>query len=84
MLTLIAVSIAARRLRGGTGLHLFAAVLIGFTYVFASKVISVWAASVGLPPWSPVIEHGLRLLAAWLPNVLFTCLAWWLYVRAPK
>ena len=84
VLTLIGVSIAARRLRGGTGLHLFAAVLIGFTYVFASKVISVWAASVGLPPWSPVNEHGLRLLAAWLPNVLFACLGWWLYARAPK
>ena len=66
------------------GIASLAAVLIGFTYVFASKVISVWAASVGLPPWSPVNEHGLRLLAAWLPNVLFACLGWWLYARAPK
>lgn len=84
VLTLIGVSIAARRLRGGTGLHLFAAVLIGFTYVFASKVISVWAATVGLPSWFPMSEQGLRLLAAWLPNALFAGLGLWLYARAPK
>ena len=84
VLTLIGVSIAARRLRGGTGLHLFAAVLIGFTYVFASKVISVWAASVGLPPWFPLSESGLRLVAAWIPNALFAALGGWLYVKAPK
>ena len=46
VLTLIGVSIAARRMRGGMGLHLFAAVLIGFTYVFASKVITC-----GPRPW---------------------------------
>jgi lipopolysaccharide export system permease protein len=84
VLTLIGVSIAARRLRGGTGLHQFAAVLIAFTYVFASKVITVWAASVGLPPWFPLNEWGLRLVAAWVPNLLFAALGWWLYIRAPK
>ena len=84
VMTLIGVSIAARRLRGGTGLHLFAAVLIGFTYVFASKVISVWAATVGLPSWFPMSEQGVRWLAAWLPNFLFAGLGVWLYVRAPK
>ncbi len=84
VLTLIGVSIAARRLRGGTGLHLFAAVLIGFTYVFASKVISVWAASVGLPAWFPLNEAGLRFVAAWLPNLLFAGLGVWLYLKAPK
>ena len=84
VLTLIGVSIAARRTRGGTGFHLFAAVLIGFTYIFASKVISVWAASVGLPSWFPLDEQGVRFVAAWLPNVLFACLGGWLYARAPK
>ena len=84
VLTLIGVSIAARRVRGGTGFHLFAAVLIGFTYVFASKVIAVWAASAALPPWFVLSESGLRLLAAWLPNALFAGLGCWLYSRAPK
>ena len=84
VMTLIGVAIAARRNRGGTGMHLFAAVLIGFTYVFASKVISVWAASIGLPSWFPLSEQGLRLGAAWLPNVMFAVLGGWLYWRAPK
>jgi len=84
VMTLIGVSIAARRLRGGLGLHLFAAVLIGFTFVFASKVISVWAAAVVVPSWFPMNEPTLRLVAAWLPNLLFTALGGWLYVKAPK
>ena len=65
-------------------MHLFAAVLIGFTYIFASKVITVWAAAVGLPAWFPINEYALRLMAAWLPNVLFAGLGWWLYLKAPK
>ena len=84
VLTLIGVSIAARRMRGGMGLHLFAAVLVGFTYVFASKVITVWAAAVAVPPWFPLNEQGIRFVAAWLPNLLFAGLGGWLYVRAPK
>lgn len=84
VLTFIGVSIAARRMRGGTGLHLFSAILIGFTFVFASKVISVWAASMALPSWSPIGEQGLRLVASWLPNALFAALGGWLYWRAPK
>ena len=84
VLTLIGVSISARRIRGGTGIHLFAAVLIGFSFVFFSKMISVWAASAGLPNWFPFDEQNLRLWAAWLPNLLFAGLGWILYVRAPK
>ena len=84
VLTFIGVAVAARRLRGGTGLLLFAAIVLGFAFVFASKVISVWAAAMALPPWSPLDEGGLRLLASWLPNLLFALLGGWLYWRAPK
>ena len=82
--TLIGVSISARRIRGGTGIHLFAAVLIGFSFVFFSKMISVWAASAGLPNWFPFDEQNLCFWAAWLPNLLFAGLGWILYGRAPK
>ena len=84
VLALIGVSISARRIRGGTGIHLFVAVLIGFSFVFSSKMISVWAASAGAPDWFPMDEHHLRLMAAWLPNMLFSGLGCFLYVRAPK
>ena len=84
VMTLIGVSIAARRMRGGMGLHLFAAVLIGFTYVFSSKVIAVWAASAAVPLWFPLEASAIRWVAAWLPNLLFALLGGWLYWRAPK
>ena len=82
VLTFIGVAVAARRLRGGTGLHLFAAIVLGFAFVFASKVISVWAAAMALPPWSPLDEGGLRLLASWLPNLLFALLGVVVLARA--
>jgi lipopolysaccharide export LptBFGC system permease protein LptF len=71
-------------MRGGMGLHLFAAVLIGFTYVFSSKVIAVWAASAAVPLWFPLEASAIRWVAAWLPNLLFALLGGWLYWRAPK
>ena len=65
-------------------MHLFLAVLIGFTYVFTSKLITVYAAS------SPVADElvggpeNRLLLAAWLPNLLFAALGLFLVARAPK
>jgi lipopolysaccharide export LptBFGC system permease protein LptF len=37
-----------------------------------------------VPSWFPMNEPTLRLVAAWLPNLLFTALGGWLYVKAPK
>lgn len=74
VLTLIGVSIAARKVRGGTGVHLFLAVLVGFAYVFCQKLTTVAATNVGMPAW----------LAVWVPNMLFLILGVVIYVRAPK
>lgn len=74
VLTLIGVSIASRKVRGGTGLHLFLAVLIGLTYVFAMKMTTVAATNIGLP----------AAAAVWVPNILFAILGVVIYIRAPK
>ena len=74
VLTLIGVSIASRKVRGGTGLHLFFAVLIGVTYIFALKMTTVAATNVGLP----------TQIAVWVPNFLFLLVGLVIYVRAPK
>ncbi|MFK7757272.1 MAG: LptF/LptG family permease [Flavobacteriales bacterium] len=71
---LIAVSIASRKLRGGTGIHLMLAVVIGFLYVFFQRVSSVAATNAGVD----------ALIAVWIPNILFLLLGIWLYFRAPK
>lgn len=74
VLTLIGVSIASRKVRGGTGLHLFFAVVIGLVYVFAMKMTTVAATNIGLPAaW-----------AVWVPNVLFAIMGVIIYLRAPK
>ena len=84
VLTFIGVGIAARKQRGGLGVHLFAAVLIGFTFVFASRLITVYAATASVPAWLPFGIDGIQFVAAWLPNVLFSILGLWIYKNAPK
>ncbi|MDA0912666.1 MAG: LptF/LptG family permease [Bacteroidetes bacterium] len=84
VLMLIGVGIASRKLRGGMGFHLFLAVVIGFLFVFTSKIISVYAASVVLPPDAPISTDHWLLLAAWLPNLLFTAMGALICWKAPK
>jgi lipopolysaccharide export system permease protein len=74
VLTLIGVSIASRKQRGGIGLHLMLAVIIGFIFIFISRMTTVSAMNLGFPAY----------LAVWVPNVLFTFLGIFLYTRAQK
>lgn len=72
--TLIGVSIASRKVRGGTGLHLALGVLLVLIYIFTMKLTSVAATNAGLDP----------LIAVWIPNVLFALVGIWIYQKAPK
>lgn len=72
--TLIGVSIASRKVRGGTGLHLAAGVALVLLYIFAMKLTTVAATNAGLDP----------LIAVWLPNLLFAAIGVLIYRRAPK
>lgn len=72
--TLIGVSIASRKVRGGTGLHLAAGVGLVLLYIFAMKLSTVAATNAGMDP----------LLAVWLPNTLFAIVGVLLYRNAPK
>ena len=72
--TLIGVSIASRKVRGGTGLHLALGVLLSLLYVFAMKLTTVAATNAGLDP----------LIAVWIPNVVFGIVGVFIYRRAPK
>ena len=84
VLTLIGVGIASRKLRGGMGYHLFLAVIIGFFFVFTSKIITVYAASVVLPADALISSDHWLLLAAWLPNLIFAALGLFIAWKAPK
>ncbi len=74
ILTIIGVSIASRKSRGGIGAHLAFGVLIAVSYIFAMKVTTVAATNAGLDP----------LLAVWLPNAAYAILGIYLYTKAQK
>lgn len=74
LLTLIGVVIASRRSRGGSGVHLAIGITIAALFVIADRFSTVFATKSDLPP----------LLAAWLPNIVFVGVTWWMYKKAPK
>jgi len=74
VLTIIGISVASRKRRGGIGIGLAIGILIVFMYIFAMKVTSVAAINLGFPAY----------LAVWIPNVLFAGVAYFLYKRAMR
>jgi lipopolysaccharide export system permease protein len=74
ILTIIGVSMSSRKVRGGLGAHIAAGLALAVTYILAMKVTTVYATNAGLNP----------LIAVWIPNVLYGCLAVYLFIKAPK
>jgi lipopolysaccharide export system permease protein len=74
ILTLIGVSVASKKTRGGTGLNLGIGLLISFSYIFFMQISAQFSLKGNLDPW----------LSAWIPNLLFAVVAVFLYRRAPK
>jgi lipopolysaccharide export system permease protein len=74
ILTLIGVSMASRKVRGGIGLHIGLGMLISFSYILFLQVSSTFATNGNLSP----------LLAVWIPNFLYFIIALVLLRLAPK
>jgi lipopolysaccharide export system permease protein len=74
ILTLIAVPIASRKVRGGIGLHIGIGIGIGFSYLFFIKVSTTYATNGTMDP----------MLAVWLPNILYSFIAAFLIKKAQK
>lgn len=74
VLTIIGVSLASRKIRGGIGLHLGLGILLAFTYIMFLQVTKTFALSGTLTP----------LAAMWLPNFIYAVLALFLYRWASK
>jgi lipopolysaccharide export system permease protein len=72
--TLIGVSIASRKVRGGTGVHLVLGVVLILVFIFTGKLTSVAATNSGFNP----------RLAVWLPNIIFGAIGVMIYRNAPK
>ncbi len=74
ILTIIAVALAFRKRRGGTGINLAIGIGIMFIYIFLMKISEVLGAVAGVS----------SLLYVWMPNLVFGCLAIYLYYNARK
>lgn len=74
ILTLIGVSLSARKVKGGMGLHLGVGLGLSFSYILFQTVASTFAVSGSMPP----------VIAVWLPNVLYMGIAFYLYKKAPQ
>lgn len=74
ILTLIGVSLASRKTRGGMGLHIGIGLVLSFLYILFLTISSTFAINGNMNP----------ILSVWLPNIVFGIVACWLYRRAPK
>ena len=74
LLTLIGVIIASRKNRGGSGMHLALGIIIASLFIISDRFSTVFATKSSFHP----------LLAAWLPNIVFSAVAYWMYRRTPK
>lgn len=74
ILTIIGVVVAAPKTRGGSGLPLAFGIVTASLFVVMDKFSTVFSTKGNLHP----------LLAAWLPNILFGCLAIWMYRKLPS
>ena len=74
LLTLIGAVIASRKSRGGSGMHLAVGITIAALFIISDRFSTVFATKGSFPP----------LLAAWLPNIVFSGIAYLLYRQTPK
>ncbi|NPD46689.1 MULTISPECIES: LptF/LptG family permease [unclassified Lentimicrobium] len=74
ILTLIGVSLSSRKVRGGMGMHLGLGIALTFIYILFMQFATVFAVYGGLSP----------ILAAWIPNIVFSFIAFYLVRNAPK
>lgn len=74
ILTCIGVSLSSRKIKGGMGLNIGIGLALSFSYILFVTVSSTFAVSGAVSP----------LVAAWIPNILYTFIAIYLYRRAPR
>lgn len=74
ILTLIGVSLAAKKTKNGMGLNLGIGLGLSFSYILFQTISSTFAVNANVPP----------MLAVWIPNILYAFIALYLYKRAPK
>lgn len=74
ILTIIGVSLSSRKVKGGMGVNIGIGLVLSFLYILFQTVSSTFAISGSMSV----------VLAVWLPNIVFSLIAFWLYLKAPR
>jgi lipopolysaccharide export system permease protein len=74
LLTMIGAVVASRRVRGGSGVHMTMGFLTAAIFILTDRFSTIFSIKGNFSP----------ILAAWLPNMIFTLVAIWFYRKAPK
>lgn len=74
ILTIIGLSLSSRKVRGGMGKNIGVGLLLSFSYILFTTVTSTFAVSGYTSP----------RLAMWIPNIIYTFIAIYLYRRATR
>ena len=74
LLTIIGASLSSRKVKGGMGLYLGVGLALSFSYILFQTVSATFAINGNTPP----------IVAVWIPNILYSFIAIYLYRKAPK
>lgn len=74
ILTVIGASLSSRKVKGGMGVNIGLGLLLSVSYILFMTISSTFSASGFVSP----------MIAVWVPNVIFSFIAWFLYKRAPN
>ncbi|MDH6533589.1 YjgP/YjgQ family permease [Parabacteroides sp. 52] len=74
ILTTIGVSLSSRKVKGGMGLNIGIGIGLSFSYILFTTVTSTFA----------VNGYVSAMVAAWIPNIIYTFIAIYLYGKAPR
>lgn len=74
ILTIIGLSLSAKKRKGGMGMALGVGLALSFGYIMLQTVSATFAIQANFPP----------MLAAWMPNILFAVVAYFCYRNAPR
>ena len=74
ILTTIGLSLSSRKCKGGMGMYLGIGLALSFGYIMLQTVSATFAINADTPP----------VLAAWIPNIIFTVVAYFCYRKAPN
>ena len=74
IMTVIGASLSSRKIKGGMGFNIGMGLLLSFSYILFMQITSSFAISGTVSPF----------VAVWIPNIIYSLVAAYLYVKAPR